>query len=460
MPIHILPESSIFLGNISQEGDTTIQTGGGTVTMNASATWGADDAYGFGDATHRASSIYAVDGYMTTLSATDGYYTNTYNSTIQATANPLVFRSSSSGNDFLHLSYGSFNQTTCKYYDAQTNNELDTITYQGSTILYQGPVGNPVSLIPADNNGSNLGGSGNRWSTVYATAISSGATDLTLTGNGSNYFFKSGGINAGADGTQVLGASAARWANVYTIGVNSGASTGTFTTTVASTNNGFVFNHTNGSNDPIIVAQQGGVDQWYVKAYGAVTRMGPDSAKYSLDIGGPNFNHVVSLSNANVIIDTTVITNTEIYPGTDNSVSLGDATHRWSDVYTHNVDAYGFVSYTGATTSVPTITWTPPTLLNSWVNFGAPYDDAGFFKDANGIVHLRGLVKNGSSGSAIIFQLPAGYRPANSKLFSTIVSGATGCEMTIDSGGDLYSPSGSASTTWTSLENISFLAEA
>lgn len=54
--------------------------------------------------------------------------------------------------------------------------------------------------------------------------------------------------------------------------------------------------------------------------------------------------------------------------------------------------------------------WIAPSLLNSWVNW-ASGTQAGYFKDAFGIVHLRGLVKDGTIGQAI-FQLPVGYRPA------------------------------------------------
>lgn len=58
-----------------------------------------------------------------------------------------------------------------------------------------------------------------------------------------------------------------------------------------------------------------------------------------------------------------------------------------------------------------------PAFVNGWVNFGAPYETAGFYKDASGRVHLRGTVKSGAN--AAIFVLPAGYRPAADLPFST-----------------------------------------
>jgi hypothetical protein len=42
---------------------------------------------------------------------------------------------------------------------------------------------------------------------------------------------------------------------------------------------------------------------------------------------------------------------------------------------------------------------------------GVSFQQAGFYKDAFGIVHLEGLVKRGSS--PLVFTLPAGYRPAS-----------------------------------------------
>lgn len=95
-----------------------------------------------------------------------------------------------------------------------------------------------------------------------------------------------------------------------------------------------------------------------------------------------------------------------------------------------------------------------PTLLNSWVNFGGGFNDAGYLKDFSGTVHLRGLVKNGVIGNAI-FQLPAGYRPANEELQITISNGALG-RVDIYPSGDVGATSGS--NAWFSLDGITFRA--
>lgn len=100
------------------------------------------------------------------------------------------------------------------------------------------------------------------------------------------------------------------------------------------------------------------------------------------------------------------------------------------------------------------MSWAAPTLLNSWVNFGSPYNNAGYYKDPTGRVFLRGLVKSGSSSSAIICTLPVGYRPANTCVLAGVANNAL-CELYVDSSGNVYANSG-GSTTWTSLDSVSF----
>lgn len=60
-----------------------------------------------------------------------------------------------------------------------------------------------------------------------------------------------------------------------------------------------------------------------------------------------------------------------------------------------------------------------PAFTNAWVNFGAPHAVAAFYKDAFGVVHLKGLVKNGTAATSI-FTLPVGYRPTETRIFAVI----------------------------------------
>jgi hypothetical protein len=56
-----------------------------------------------------------------------------------------------------------------------------------------------------------------------------------------------------------------------------------------------------------------------------------------------------------------------------------------------------------------------PPFQNGWSNSPlAQEETVGYYKDQDGVVHLRGLAIGGS-GSTVIFQLPPGYRPASGK---------------------------------------------
>jgi len=81
--------------------------------------------------------------------------------------------------------------------------------------------------------------------------------------------------------------------------------------------------------------------------------------------------------------------------------------------------------------------WIAPTFLNSWVNYGAPWEVAGYRKYPNGDVAMRGLVKNGTHGLNI-FVLPVGYRPPNNLLKANINGNALG-RLNIDPAGQVYS---------------------
>jgi len=54
--------------------------------------------------------------------------------------------------------------------------------------------------------------------------------------------------------------------------------------------------------------------------------------------------------------------------------------------------------------------WIKLPLENSWEEHGAT-TTPGYFKDASGFVHLRGVIKNDSSYNATFATLPAGFRP-------------------------------------------------
>lgn len=99
--------------------------------------------------------------------------------------------------------------------------------------------------------------------------------------------------------------------------------------------------------------------------------------------------------------------------------------------------------------------WTAPTLTNSWVNYGAPYDTAGYYKQNDGWVRLKGLIKNGSSATADMFTLPDGYRPPF-EMYATVHSGTGGAARLRITTAGVASTTDGGSTTYLSLNGVTF----
>lgn len=93
-------------------------------------------------------------------------------------------------------------------------------------------------------------------------------------------------------------------------------------------------------------------------------------------------------------------------------------------------------------TAANAVTWTAPTLLNSWVNFGSGYSNAGYRKDpSTGIVYIRGLIKDGTAtNGTVLFNLPSGYRPTGAVMFPQTFSNGSAeaaCRIVIAATGDI-----------------------
>ena len=110
--------------------------------------------------------------------------------------------------------------------------------------------------------------------------------------------------------------------------------------------------------------------------------------------------------------------------------------------------AYGYLA-----ASVSAGAWQTPTLLNGWVNYGSVYGPARYYRDSIGIVHLNGLVKDGTADT--IFILPAGYRPEYEELQVTIANNVI-ARCSISTAGAVGRTLGS--NLWFSLNGITFRA--
>lgn len=91
----------------------------------------------------------------------------------------------------------------------------------------------------------------------------------------------------------------------------------------------------------------------------------------------------------------------------------------------------------------PTTPWTAAPFAVGWSNFGAPYQACQYRKRLD-VVELRGLAKGGAAGSAIL-TLPAGFRPAGTDQYPSVMGGLFGY-LSIANDGIVISSSGSTAS--------------
>jgi hypothetical protein len=103
-----------------------------------------------------------------------------------------------------------------------------------------------------------------------------------------------------------------------------------------------------------------------------------------------------------------------------------------------------------------------PGFQGSWIQYPG-YEPASFRKDGDGVVVLRGAVTAGADiGSSDVFELPAGYRPANCNRFVVATTNGFGTEsefgsVTICPNGDVQVEA-AGDDRFVSLQGISFPA--
>lgn len=96
-----------------------------------------------------------------------------------------------------------------------------------------------------------------------------------------------------------------------------------------------------------------------------------------------------------------------------------------------------------------------PAFNGTWINYDSSiYQGAGFWKDENGVVRLRGHIKDGVALSKI-FDLPVGYRPLTHRIFVAYCAAAFGSIMVKSDGSVMHNV---GSNVIVSLEGISFEA--
>jgi hypothetical protein len=136
------------------------------------------------------------------------------------------------------------------------------------------------------------------------------------------------------------------------------------------------------------------------------------------------------------------------------------AAQDWNDNFGELSDATGIEDAAITATKITSGSWVTPTLLNDWVNYGGSFAIAGYRIDNMGFVHLRGLIKDGSSADEIMFTLPAGYRP-DWNILAPVKNSATGKHggLIITSAGNVSQQTSNGATAYVSLDGISFRAD-
>ena len=95
--------------------------------------------------------------------------------------------------------------------------------------------------------------------------------------------------------------------------------------------------------------------------------------------------------------------------------------------------------------------WVDLTLVNSWVSYGFPYSTPGYRVSAD-VVHLRGIVKSGTWG-AVMFTLPSGARPTETRLLPTMSNGVLSA-LDVASNGEVKVAAAGGSNAYVSLDGL------
>jgi hypothetical protein len=113
-----------------------------------------------------------------------------------------------------------------------------------------------------------------------------------------------------------------------------------------------------------------------------------------------------------------------------------------------------------ATGTTCTTQWCALPLLNSWVFYGGLFSIPQYTKGLDNIVMLKGLIKGGTSTTAQIAVLPAGYCPAETSLQAAASNGVwSRLDITRNGDGSCNIMPSLGSTAWLSLDEIRYMAE-
>ena len=122
-------------------------------------------------------------------------------------------------------------------------------------------------------------------------------------------------------------------------------------------------------------------------------------------------------------------------------------------------------SKTEIDTRLTATAWATPT-LGSVVDYGFGFGGPRYFKDALGIVHMKGVLKATATITSLgtLFTLPVGFRPAETLVFQVACGiGFSNLDKRLDietTGLAYLNGTALAVNDWVSIASVSYLAEA
>jgi hypothetical protein len=128
------------------------------------------------------------------------------------------------------------------------------------------------------------------------------------------------------------------------------------------------------------------------------------------------------------------------------------------DITARGLNGSGYWSIQGRYYPYTFNSWTNLPLTSGWIAFDAAnYSPPTYTKSADGIVTVRGLIKNGAySTGSLIATLPPGYRPAERQIYTCTANGSWS-RVDVLPNGDMQIRA--AYNGWISLDSITFIAE-
>ena len=116
--------------------------------------------------------------------------------------------------------------------------------------------------------------------------------------------------------------------------------------------------------------------------------------------------------------------------------------------------AFGGGAFAATSLSRSALNWHTAATLNGWTLYQNGYANAGYALDSDGVVHLRGALKDGGSGM-VAFTLPKGYRPTHDLYMPIYSFHAAVGSLNVLPNGDVI-PFGNYVGRYAGLDGVSF----